>query len=76
MHPISYIGELRRAIEGVPDDRPILFQVVATNGQAWNMCCEFVPSYRDHMAILQLTHRELERLPDESFTSSATESQT
>jgi hypothetical protein len=63
---VATVGDLRRAIDGLPDDRPILCQVIATNNDAWNMFCEFtaLPESLKWASVLQLKHRELKRLPD------------
>ena len=62
---ISTVGQLRQAIAGLSDERPVLCQVIATNGQAWNMFCELTPD-PDSLkgaAVLQLKHRDLKWLP-------------
>lgn len=73
---VTTVGDLRKAIEQLPDDRPILAQVVATNGQAWNMEALFTaqPHYLKWASILTLKHDDLARLPPESFTSPQTAS--
>jgi hypothetical protein len=35
------IGELRQALEGVPDDRVLKAQVIAINGSSWTLNVEF-----------------------------------
>jgi len=57
------VGQLRKALEGVPDDRIIVPQVVAEDGSAWNMWAEFCPQVpQGTIACLQLTHIELKSL--------------
>lgn len=57
------VGDLRKAMDGVSDDTTLAFQVVATNGQAWNMrarFCKQVPM--GNIACLTLSHPELRSL--------------
>lgn len=65
------IGDLRQALEGVPDDRVLKGQVIAKNGGAWTLDVEFcaltpagysVPG--GIMAVLKLTHPDLETMPE------------
>jgi hypothetical protein len=69
-YAVVTVGDLRRLMTDLPDNYPIVFQVVAKNGQAWNMCADFVakPKYLTWAALLQMKHDELERLPNEGFT--------
>lgn len=64
---IDTIGDLRRALEGLPDERPIVSQVVAGDGCVWNMRAEFTPNALplwDHGgAVVTLSHPELKTLP-------------
>ena len=69
--PISYVGELRRALADLPDDHPMFFQVVAADGSAWNMFCQVAPKALTWAALLQLKHADLQRLPSEAFSHSA-----
>jgi hypothetical protein len=75
MTEVSNVGQLRAALEGLPDDRPILAQVVATNGQAWNLQCEFTaePKFLKWAAVMTMKHHELTSLTWP--TSSAGETQ-
>lgn len=68
---VCTVGQLRAALADCPDDRPILAQVAATNGEAWNMQMVFTarPRFLKWAAILTLRHDELKRLPEEAFTS-------
>jgi hypothetical protein len=63
--PISTVGALRRALAGVPDDRMILHQVVAKNGDAWNLFADFCPLADGTYAILTMTHPQLSTLPND-----------
>ncbi len=65
------IGELRQALEGVPDERLLKAQVIAKDGGAWTLKVEFcalapvgssMPG--GSMAVLKLTHPELETMPE------------
>lgn len=57
------VGQLRKLLEGVPDERHIMCQVVATNGQAWNMIGQFAPKIGNNSsALLQMKHEELTEL--------------
>lgn len=64
MSEISNVGQLRKALEGLPDDRPILAQVVSTNGQAWNLMCEFTadPKFLKWASVMTMKHPELTSL--------------
>lgn len=58
------IGTLKKALEGLPDDRFIACQVVAKDGKAWNMWGEFCPQVpQGTIACLTFRHDELETLP-------------
>jgi len=58
------VGELRKALENLPDDRFIACQVVAKDGKAWNMWGEFCPQVpQGTIAALTFRHDELETLP-------------
>jgi hypothetical protein len=65
------IGELRQALEGVPDERLLKAQVIAKDGGSWTLNVEFcalVPVGSSmpggSMAVLKLTHPELETMPE------------
>lgn len=58
------VGELRKALEGLPDDRLIVCQVVAKDGKAWNMQGGFCPKVpQGTIACLTFKHHQLETLP-------------
>ena len=58
------VGQLRKALEGLPDDTFIACQVVAKDGKAWNMWGEFCPKVpQGTIACLTFRHDELETLP-------------
>ena len=58
------VGELRKALENLPDDRFIACQVVAKDGKAWNMWGEFCPQVpQGTISCLTFRHDELETLP-------------
>ena len=60
----STVGQLRKALEGVPDDRPIICQVVAADHGAWNMHGSFCPQIqRSNMACVALAHPDLKTMP-------------
>lgn len=69
-YAVGTVGDLRRLMTDLPDNYPIVFQVVAKNGQAWNLNADFIakPRYLKWAALMQMKHDELERLPGESFT--------
>lgn len=57
------VGQLKKAIEGIPDDRFIACQVVANDGKAWNMRGEFCPKVsQGDIACLTFRHEELDTL--------------
>jgi hypothetical protein len=57
------VGQLRRLLEGVPDDRFLACQVVAADGSAWNMGATFTPQVpHGTIAALTLAHPELHTL--------------
>lgn len=57
------VGELRKAIEGVPDDRLLICQVVGKESGAWNMESSFTAKVpHGTMAVLTLDHPQLQRL--------------
>ncbi len=65
------VGELKQALEGVPDDRVLKAQVAALDGGAWMLNVEFLavvpagPSVPGGlMSMLKLTHPELETMPE------------
>ena len=65
------IGELKQAIEALPDDRMLKAQVMAKNGSAWTLdveSCALVPvgsnAPGESMAVLKLTHPDLETMPE------------
>ena len=59
------VGQLRKTLEGVPDDTLIACQVVAQDGRAWNMAASFCPRVpHGTIACLQLRHPELKTLPE------------
>lgn len=63
--PFSTVGALRKVLDGVPDDRLIICQVVAADGRAWNMWGEFCPQApHGTVAVLTLRHDELKTLPE------------
>ena len=58
------VGQLRKLLEDLPDDRFIACQVVAADGKAWNMWGQFcgqVP--HETIACLTFAHDELKTLP-------------
>ena len=58
------VGQLRALLEGVPDDRVIIPQVVGSESGAWNMIASFTPLIQGgSMATLTLWHPHLDRLP-------------
>lgn len=59
------VGQLRKALEGVPDERMIICQVVGKESGAWNMCARFTPQVQGGtIAVLTLDHPELKTLPE------------
>lgn len=62
--PFVNVGELRKALEGVPDDRFIACQVVAKDGRTWNMNATFCPRVpHGTIAAITFDHHELKTLP-------------
>lgn len=64
--PIRFatVGELRRALDGVPDERFVACQVIATDGSAWMMWGSFCPQVpQGTIAALTMEHAELKTLP-------------
>jgi hypothetical protein len=64
--PVNFhtVGTLKKALEGLPDDRYIVCQVVAKDGKVWNMWGEFCPQVpQGTIACLTFRHDELETLP-------------
>lgn len=68
---MNTVGDLRQALEGVPDDRVLKARVVAKNGSAWTLDVEFCASEPAGysvsggvMALLKLTHPDLETMPE------------
>ena len=66
------IGDLKQALEGIPDDRILKAQVMAKDGGAWTLSlelCASVPADSSmppggSMAMLKLTHPDLETMPE------------
>lgn len=66
VHKFCRVGQLRKALEDLPDDKFIHCQVAAKDGKAWMMWGEFAPRVKDgDIAVLSFRHDELETLPDE-----------
>lgn len=64
--PVNFhtVGTLKKALEGLPDDRSIVCQVVAKDGKVWNMWGEFCPQVpQGTIACLTFRHDEFETLP-------------
>lgn len=64
------VGELRRALEGAPDERQLMSQVVAADGSAWNLSGRVVPNVEGSgrsLAAISLTHRDLLALHGQPF---------
>ncbi len=62
----SSVGELREAMEGLPDETQLWTQVVAEDGCVWQLWPEFireVPGSNPNMSAIILTHPELKTLP-------------
>lgn len=55
--PFHTVGQLRKALEGVPDDRIIMNQVVGFDGTAWNMYAEFCGQVAKEGSIACLTFK-------------------
>lgn len=61
----STVGELRKLLEGVPDDRQIIAQVIGKDNGAWNMWPSFTPQVpQGTVACLQMEHDQLVTLPE------------
>lgn len=62
--PIYNIGQLRKAIEGLDDEMPVLSQVIGEEDGAWNMFLEGGVPDRMNSFVFQMSHPDLKRLPD------------
>jgi len=61
---ILCVGDIRKAIQGLPDDRIVAAQVVAADGTAWSMRAVFVPCVPNgDIALIDLRHPDLKTLP-------------
>ena len=59
------VGQLKKALDNLPDDRFIVCQVVSNDGKAWNLWGEFCPQIPNgNMACLTFRHDQLTTLPD------------
>jgi hypothetical protein len=59
------VGQLRQAIEGIPDDRLLICQVVGEDSGAWSMFASFTPQVQlGTIACLTLSHPQLKKLPE------------
>jgi hypothetical protein len=58
---ITTVGALRKALDDVPDDRPIFCQVVAVDGTVWTTPAEFIQHGK--IAAIILRHPDLKTLP-------------
>lgn len=65
VYKIGLVGDLRKAIEGLPDNKPILSQVVAVDGKAWNCFFDFIPNSNNdtEFSFVSLSHTMLKTLP-------------
>lgn len=63
------VGQLRALLQDLPDNHPILGQVVAADGSVWSMFMSFTPSLRPggDMAALTFSHLQLSSLNPPSF---------
>jgi len=63
---ICFIGDLKKAIEDLPNDRFIMAQVVGNDGSAWNCEIDFlsVISKNSNVACIILSHKDLTSLKD------------
>jgi hypothetical protein len=58
------VGQLKAALADLPDDRPILSQVAANDGTAWNMPFEFIGQVPfGTVAAVILRHPDLDTMP-------------
>jgi hypothetical protein len=59
------IKTLKEAIKGLSDETPIFCQVVAEDGTAWNLWCDFTPPTKQfNMATIQLKHESIKSMPE------------
>lgn len=61
---IYNVKTLREALDGLPDDRIIMCQIVGKDGSAWNLWgsfCKLVPN--GDIAVLTFEHDRLKTLP-------------
>lgn len=65
VYPIITVGDVKKALEGVPDDKLIIGQVVGTEKGAWNLPVEICPKIsQGNIAMITLKHHELRELPE------------
>jgi hypothetical protein len=54
------VGQLRKLLDGLPDEQGIFGQTVSTNGDAWQMWLTFIPKLvGNDFSLLQMHHPEL-----------------
>jgi hypothetical protein len=57
------VGQLKKILKYLPNDRFIACQVVAKDGKAWNMRGEFCPQvHQGSIACLTFSHDDLKTL--------------
>lgn len=69
MSVIYNVGQLKAALAGFPDNAPVITQVVAHDGKAWNLFLTVEPhgmtdfKWEVNPVILRAGHPELKTLP-------------
>ena len=62
--PFYMAGQLKEAVKNIPDDRIMVCQVVAENGEAWNLCGEICPQVPGgNIGVITFKHAQLKSLP-------------
>lgn len=60
----STVGELKKILQDLPDDRLIISQVVGSEEGAWNMQSEFCKKVQNgEISVITLKHPDLKKLP-------------
>ena len=64
--PITTVGKLRKALEGIPDETEIWSQVCGNDGTAWNLNANIgeVLGGVPRKLVIALRHPDLGTLPD------------
>lgn len=61
------LGQLREITKDLPDEHELIFQVVSTDGKAWNCFADFcknIISPDGNLSCITFSHPELKHLPE------------